>query len=292
MPYYLTDDKARDAAAQKKGWTEIAEYVRQVDPFRRPITIHPTNHGRDQVERPEVLDFDMLQTGHSDRYSRPNHVESVVRSVGREPRMPTLVGEVCYEGIQAACHEEVQRYMFWTAILSGAGGFTYGANGIWQVNTRERPYGPSPHGMTWGDTPWDEAMALPGSANLGLARRFLARLEWWRLEPHPEWVAPHWSKDSYTAGYCAGIPGELLLAYFPHMPWERTTVRGLMPGSRYRAVFVNPANHREYPLAPITADADGSWLVQEGATPNGPLRLAFPLYQDWLLLLQRETARG
>ena len=49
--------------------------------------------------------------------------------------MPVLVGEVCYEGILEASRQEVERFMFWTSILNGAAGHTYGANGIWQVNT-------------------------------------------------------------------------------------------------------------------------------------------------------------
>ena len=75
--------------------------------------------------------------------------------------MPVLVGEVCYEGILEASRQEIQRFMFWTCILNGAGGHTYGANGIWQVNTRERPFGPSPHGRSWGDVPWDVAARTP-----------------------------------------------------------------------------------------------------------------------------------
>jgi len=66
------------------------------------ITIHPSNSARSTVEDPSVLDFDMLQTGHSDRASIPNTVESVQKSYGASPRMPVLVGEVCYEGIMEA----------------------------------------------------------------------------------------------------------------------------------------------------------------------------------------------
>ena len=50
--------------------------------------------------------------------------------------MPVIDGEVCYEGIGEACRQEVQRLMFWACVLNGACGHTYGANGIWQVNTR------------------------------------------------------------------------------------------------------------------------------------------------------------
>ncbi|MBE0696281.1 MAG: DUF4038 domain-containing protein, partial [Anaerolineaceae bacterium] len=48
MPYYLSANKQADETAQREGWTEIARYVRSLDPYRRLITIHPTQVGRDQ----------------------------------------------------------------------------------------------------------------------------------------------------------------------------------------------------------------------------------------------------
>ncbi len=62
MPFYMSDTKESDAAFQKTGWTEIAQYAREIDPFKRPVTIHPGNDGRDEVTDQNVLDFDMLQT--------------------------------------------------------------------------------------------------------------------------------------------------------------------------------------------------------------------------------------
>src|SRR5262249_58649678 len=112
MPYYLSDSKDRDAEAQKLGWTEVARYVRSIDPFRRLITIHPSHSARECVTDPAVLDFDMLQTGHSDRQSAPNTVRTLTASYAAEPRMPVINGEVCYEGILEASPDEAQRYYY------------------------------------------------------------------------------------------------------------------------------------------------------------------------------------
>ncbi len=215
MPFYLSKTKTEDAAAQRHGWTEVGRYVRTVDPYHHPVTIHPTDNARNQLEDASVLDIDMLQTGHSDRKSIPNTVNQVTGSQVRSPRMPVLVGEVCYEGILEASRQEVERFMFWTSILSGAGGHTYGANGIWQVNTTAEPYGPSPHGRSWGDTPWDVAAKLPGSGQIGLGKKLLMQYPWWRFEPHPEWVEPHWSKENYEQPYAAGIPSEVRVIFIP-----------------------------------------------------------------------------
>ena len=207
MPYYLSKTPKEDSAAQKKGWTEIARYVRATDPFHNVITIHPSSTARESVEDETVIDFDMLQTGHSDRGSYANTVKRVTESQEKSPKMPVLVGEVCYEGILAASREEVQRFLFWSSILSGAAGHTYGANGLWQLNREEKPFGPSPHGRNWGTTPWDVAAELPGGRHLGVAAKFLQKLEWWRLEPHPEWVEPHWSKQDFMQSICGWHTG-------------------------------------------------------------------------------------
>ncbi|MBI4552585.1 MAG: DUF4038 domain-containing protein, partial [Candidatus Latescibacteria bacterium] len=277
MPYYLSEHKEQDREFQKKGWTELAAYVRQLDPFHHPITIHPTDCAHNQVDDPALLDLDMLQTGHGDRQSLPNTVARVVESYNRTPRLPVIDGEVCYEGIGEACRQEVQRLMFWVCLLSGACGHTYGANGIWQVNTREKPFGPSPHGMSWGHTPWEDASRLPGSAQLGLAKRLLERYPWWRFEPHPEWVEPHWSEQNYSAPYAAGIPGEVRVCF---LPWftPAVVVKRVELGTTYRAFLFNPVNAEELHLGVVIPDGNGDW----------PLPLSrLPIYQDWVLVLEK-----
>ena len=184
----------------------------------------------------------MMQTGHDDRKSYPNTVDKVTAERARTPPMPVLVGEVCYEGILDQNREEVSRFVFWAAILSGAAGHTYGADGIWQVNTPDQPYGLSPHGRSWGGPSWDKAAQLPGSGQLGVAKQLLSRLEWWRMEPHPEWVDPHWSKDDYQRPYAAGIPGKFRIVFVPPQ-WEPPTLTQLETGVSYRAyVPSDPAN--------------------------------------------------
>jgi len=274
MPYYLSKTKEQDAQTQKHGWTEMARYVRSLDGYRHPITIHPSASAKQSVDDPSVLDFDMLQTGHSDRRSIPNTVAKVRESFAGEPRMPVLVGEVCYEGIMAASREEVQRFMFWASILSGAAGHTYGANGIWQVNTMEHPFGPSPHGRSWGDTPWETAYRLPGSAQLGLAKQLLGRYEWWKMEPHPEWVEPAWSAQNLYKPFAAGIPGVLRIIYIPD--GSSPSIRGLEPGIPYRAFYWNPVNGQQTPAAAAAPDAQGNWTAPVS-----------PIFQDWILVLEK-----
>ncbi len=275
IPYYLSEQPHKDQVFQKTGWTEIGRYLKGMDPYSRPVTIHPSQSSRNTVDDPAILDFDMLQTGHSDRSSIPNTILRVTEAYSATPPLPMLNSEVCYEGIGEACRQEVQRYMFWGCMLSGACGHTYGANGIWQVNTRERPYGPSPHGMAWGNTPWDEASQLPGSGQMGLGKRLLERFEWWRLEPHQEWVTPAATAEEYNAAFAAGIPGELRILYLPSGVWG-VTVKAIEKDVSYRAYLFSPVDGEERDLGTVEADAEGSWKL--------PLSRA-PIFQDWVMVL-------
>jgi len=278
MPWYLSEDREGDAALQRRGWTEIARYVRATDPFAHPITIHPTRVGRDQVEDPQVLDVDMLQTGHNGYAGIPFSLDCVRRAIAREPRMPVVNGEPCYEGIFGGAWEDVQRVLFWGCQLAGVAGYTYGANGIWQFNRPEEPFGESPHGGAWGHTPWQEAFRLPGSLQVGLGKGLLTRFEWWRFEPRPDWLEPPIPDEDPEAAFMAGIPGEVRIGYFRRLTrWMKPRhVVGLEGDARYRAMFFDPRTGREYDLGPVEADADGRWPVPRP-----------PILQDWVLVLKR-----
>jgi len=277
MPYYLAEDKQAARTAQVEGWTDLGRYLRAIDPYQRPVTIHPTDSARNQVTDDSVLDLDMLQTGHGGYASIANTVEKVRAAVERQPHMPVIEGEVNYEGILEGSRQEIQRIVFWTCLLQGAAGFTYGANGIWQVNTEDVPYGPSPHGASWGNTPWTEAYRLPGSGQIALGKRLLERYPWWRFEYHQEWVEAAASAENYMGAYAAGIPGQVRVIYFPQPlgPWGRPQyVQGLEPGVTYRAFFWNPATGQEHDLG----------IVAPGERYQVPVA---PIIQDWILVLER-----
>jgi len=278
MPYYLSEDKERDRDIQVSGWTEMARYLREIDPYRRPLTVHPTQVGRDQVSDDSLLDINLLQTGHGGQGSLVNTVAVIIREAARQPAMPALVSEVSYEGFLHYTGAEVQRFVFWASVLSGAAGHTYGANGIWQVNRPGQPYGPSPHGAAWGNMPWQEASQLPGSAQLGLARGLLERYEWHNFTPHPEWVAPAGSPEHFQYPFAAGDEKvRLIYFYGPNFPWAQPfTVRALDPAARYRGFFWDPRTAQEYPIPELVPAPDGAWPI-----PNQPEM------NDWVLVIER-----
>jgi hypothetical protein len=120
-------------------------------------------------------------------------VRTVRESYRDTPVMPVIDGEAAYEMLMDNLPTEWTRRMFWLCMTSGAAGHTYGANGIWQVNRKDQPHGPSPHHAAgsagYGRIAWDEAMKLPGSSQVANAKKLFEQYPWQTFEPHPEWVA-------------------------------------------------------------------------------------------------------
>ncbi|MGH9446478.1 MAG: DUF4038 domain-containing protein, partial [Terriglobia bacterium] len=173
--------------------------------------------------------------------------------------------------------QEVERFVYWACMLSGAAGHTYGADGIWQVNTAEHPYGPSPHGRCWGGPPWNVAAQLPGSSQVALAKKLLSQYEWWRFEPHPEWVEPHWNEQNYQLPYAAGIPEELRIVFVPPM-WDPPKIARLEAGLNYQATFFNPRTGEELPAGRVMANANGEW--------EAPIT---PTFEQWVIILDQKA---
>jgi hypothetical protein len=289
MSYYGAEDgpgeqspeeRARHLEMLRGRWSALAEHIRSLDPYGNPLTIHPTQYGHEQVSDPALLDVDMLQTGHSGYPTLTSTVDMVEKALTHEPRRPVLIGEANYEGILESSREEMQRFLFWSTMLSGAAGMTYGANGIWQVNSLALPYGPSPHGTAWGGPPWEDAYRLPGSAQIALGKRLLERYAWWQFEPHPEWIEPHQEPGRRMAPYAAGIPGQVRVIYYPaEASWRAwggsMFVTQLEEHVPYQAYYFDPKTGSETPLGTAHGGAAGSWRVPKP-----------PVFQDWALVLE------
>ncbi len=278
MPYYLSETPEADAALQKSGWTEVMAYVRDIDPYRNLITIHPNQSGRAQVEDPSLMDFEMLQSGHNDYVSVSRTIDNVTESVDAEPVMPVIDAEVNYEGILGRCWQNIQRLCFYHSVLRGAAGHTYGANGIWQMNTCETPYGPSPHGRCWGNTPWREAAQLPGSRQVGLGGQFMQRFPWWELQYRRDWVSDEAPEDDPYGAVAVGIPGKLRIVYMP-MCWDPCPIIGIEADITYEAYYFDPCTGEHVDIGRVEASDEGAWTA--------PIP---PECHDWLLVMERTVS--
>lgn len=140
-----------------------------------------TSSGEFYHDRP-WLDFNLIQSGHE--VWRFNY-QAIAADYARTPTKPTAEGEPNYEdhpirhdqknGVFNDWHVRMKAY--WS-VFAGGFGFTYGGNGIWQMDKTGEP----PLQATHAHLSWDKALDLPGATQLkylrGLieARPFLSRV--------------------------------------------------------------------------------------------------------------------
>jgi hypothetical protein len=287
MDYYLAEknpDPAEHLRQKQARWSELIQYIRKTDPSHNPITIHNIQENGKFTCDPQLLDLGWLSTGHAGHTTLIDTIDMLLGVQAQVPGIPLVVDEANYEGIMESSREEVQRFLFWSCMLSGALGHTYGANGIWQVNETGKPYGPSPHGLSWGDTPWNEAYRLPGSNQMGLGRKLLERYPWWEFESHPEWIEPNHTQGDRISCYAAGIPGKVRVIFYPHeisgiLPHRNLVIKGLEKDITYRVYYYNPKDGREYQKGVASGDAQGEYIVPKPS-----------IFQDWVLVLERTSA--
>jgi hypothetical protein len=282
MQFYGSTHAAQDVDFQRKGWTEVIRSIRATDPYHRMITLHPTQAARDNITDPNVLDWDMHQTGHSPETAIGNMAREMRAAYDAPPKMPVIAGESSYDGLDfkdwggGVLSSDASRQMFWTGLMqNGAAGGTYGANGIWQVNRRDKAYGPSPHGHSYGGIPWDEAMKRPGSTQVGFAKKFFAQYPWSRLEPRPAaaaWADNEPVKDEIRP-WAVGTGNDLLIIYAPRP--RPIVVHQLTANADYSADVFDPVAGQSSSLGKIKSDAHGDWTCQ------------MPVFKhDWVVVLK------
>ena len=275
-------------ADQVGKWNEVLRGVRKMEPFGRVLTVHsqPNWPPYELVEDDNLIDFWMLQTGHSGIYSLAPSVNQVIDATAQRPTKPVLVGEVDYEGILGSSGPEMQRFLFWSHLLSGTAGHTYGAQGVWGFNTPEYRGGV---GGRWNEATWRQAADLPGATQVGIGRQILLELPWERFESHPEWVKPHQRPKDRIQPYAAGVTGGPRVIYFPvaglvrdSLGFHTVELRDL--GRRpWQGQFVNPRTGAREPTFVISPTVDGTFILNGGI--GGPL----PSKEDWVLLLEQDA---
>jgi hypothetical protein len=267
------------AAAQLGRLNLVARYLREADPFRRPVTTHdvPGEYPWDLMEDQTTLDFWMLQTGHGGYADLAPTLEQVDVALAHEPTKPVVNGEMNYEGIGGGNWEDVQRIQFWTQILSGVAGFTYGAHGVWAMNTERFPGQYS--GLAY---PWTEASRFRGGLHVGASSRWLRTVDWPSLTPRADLVSPSQSPAARLRPYAAEFADGSRLVYLPQFLLEGTQLWWTyrfekLGGIDWRGRFVDPRTGAELAEFPISADADGGWEVPADARPS---------WADWLVVLR------
>ncbi len=218
-------------------WSEVARFIQEHDPYGRLLTTHPgpgIHDGKNPIYEMQYLDMVMIQSGHKGFATIPVSNAFIKEYQQKFPEKPVIHGEVCFEGMAGSSWQDAQRLLFWSNVLQGTPGYSYGAEGIWQFNVEGNPFGQSPTGDTWGNVPWTEAMHYQGSAQLGNGAQFLRELPWWKIKPAHHRVNYHADIHNFYDPYVAEM-GEDILLYFTKVGFKKDSLKilGLDSNSSY-----------------------------------------------------------
>jgi hypothetical protein len=285
----FTDDMQERALAIQQMWKPVVSHVRNTDPWHRPITVHPcpafNYSSTEALQGDQDLDFVWLQTGHAD----VNVIKGTLAALNKaqsDSKLPVINSEVCYEGIAGGSPALIQRYLFWTHLLQGAAGHTYGAQGIWAFHDDQT----SP-GAMWGWVPWQEAVELPGATQLGIGAKYLRSIDWNGFTAANDSIKLHADLENPHRPW-AGKTQNYLIAYFPAVSMApasqgisfelaKISFQNLKVSSHYQMQIINPRDGAIIRNEKIESDDKGVWVFTSTNIAS-PL----PTMEDWLVSLQ------
>lgn len=174
----------------KEIWESLAKGLAAGDNGKHLITYHPAGGASSSrwFHEAEWLDFNMYQSGHSERYIPAYEV--IYNDWIRKPAKPTLNAEPNYEDHPINWDDDngwfdaadVRILAYWS-VFAGAFGHTYGAQPIWQMYEEGvEPASPTRH-------TWREVLDLPGAWDMLNLRRLLLSRPFENFVPDQKLIA-------------------------------------------------------------------------------------------------------
>lgn len=264
-------------------WNSVGEMIKQEDPYDRILGAHPTPpmwgggaeapqwSTAEAIHVQEWLDYNQSQTGHA-RWCNELIPEIITRAYNMDPAKPVVVTEPWYEFIEGNPSAMDVRFAAWSAVMSGAAGHTYGGGHTWRVHLPERPTGV-------GSWPMDTSLRVntliyPGAVSTGFMGKYLSKLEWWKLEPHPEFVKEN------PSPFCLADPGNEYLYYLRYGGSVRLDLSEVSESAKFEYQWTDLVNNSESKSGSI----NGGSIVEIKCPEDYPGVVNF---KDWVLHIKK-----
>jgi hypothetical protein len=281
-------------------WQAMAEGLEAGHRGGQLMTFHPRGFSSSSYwfHDDEWLDFNMFQSGHGGRLQR--NYEFVLNDRALLPAKPVIDGEPAYEGIPVKFwdymdfslastrrvpanvldedhlimdeshfqdgffeRDDLRPHMYWS-LFSGAAGYTYGANAVWQMLERGGEV------AIPAREDWRDALELPGAGDIRHVRQIFSRRPLSEFEPDQSLVyGPNPGGPGHARALLAR-DHRTALVYFPIR--EHLTIRmDTIAGSDVACLWFDPRSG-----ASVRADgyADGPLVTFEP-----------PDHDDWVLIV-------
>lgn len=216
LVWILGGDRGMENETHYEVIRSMARGIRTYDE-QHLLTFHPVGAKRatDFFSEDTWLNLDMFQSGHS-RLAKDYQYVQEARNSSRI--RPVINGEPRYENIRDRFWEDkdygwlddadVRIAGYWT-MLSGAAGYTYGCNDIWQMYDINR----AP--IINARTGWQVALDLPGSSQMGYLKKILSALPWQQLQLDQSLILGNNPENESYMLASRTKTSDLILAYTP-----------------------------------------------------------------------------
>jgi hypothetical protein len=254
----------------------MAEGLREGDGGAHLRTYHPMGgrSSREYVNGEAWLDFHQIQSGHGSKNARS--YDMLAKDLAAQPPRPVMDGEPCYEDhpvrgdktkTQWFDEWDVRKLCYW-GLFAGAHGHTYGAHPIWQFwDGKAKPCADPRHS-------WMEALELPGSTQVGYARRLLEARPYFTRIPAQDLLASAPGEGAEHVQATRDREGTYALIY--SASGKPFTVKlQQLPAKKLRATWWDPR----------TGKAGASEEIENSITPREFTPPSQGESKDWVLVL-------
>lgn len=303
--WILGGDRNVDSFEALEIWKAMANGLRKGDEGRHLITYHPRGEASSHywLHNEPWLDMNGYQSGHARRFNKVYRYAETLALL--QPAKPYIDLEPAYEDIavrfwdywnwynpklkpeeQAVIKGFIVKKDFWKEgfftdydvrvhaywdFLSGACGYTYGNNAIWQM-FRE---GINPAIPCL--TSWKDALLRPGALSITYLRRILEARPFYKLIPDQSVIYGFNSEDSTHVRAAVSKDKDFLMVYLA-LGQKVSLTMGKINGKRVNVRWYNPAAGNT-----VNTPAVDNAGVQEFVPPSGG--------KDWLLILEDPAAQ-
>jgi len=297
--WILGGDRRVDSDTAFNIWKNMAEGLKSGDEGRHLISYHPRGVSSSSywLHNENWIDFNMYQTAHFHRYQKV--YEHAMHDYCLWPAKPTVEAEPAYEdiGMEFWTFEEwrnnpevynkvfdsdnlvknrdffkkgfftdydVRVHAYWD-LLSGACGYTYGNNAIWQMFKKgNKVVVPCLYD-------WRESMDRPGAKDIIHIRKLFELRDFSKLIPDQSIIYGYNPEDSTHISAAVANDGAFLVAYLSVGQSVRVVMRKIS-GTKVRASWYNPRegtsssagefnNTGFVTFTPPTSGIDNDWVL-------------------------------
>ena len=272
--WILGGDRSPETPLQMEVNLAMADAIYAVDKGKHLMSYHTLGScSAEFFHDKQWLSFNMTQTGHSAK-NYPLYNE-IGKYYNLTPPKPILDGEPQYEDIpvnfnpqnERFCAFDVRQAGYWS-VLTGAMGFAYGNNSVWQM------WLPGLKGYAAPRMPWYEALHQPGAKQMGYMRKLFESRPFLDMVPDQDILEDVFGQDKKMIRASRGKDGSFVIVYTPFGKPVHIRMKKLN-GDNVSGYWYNPREGTSIKIEPFSNTEKTKAFVPPS---SGPMT-------DWVLIL-------